>query len=74
VTGAICVGEHGRVVPVIGVAAAVVVLALAVLTGLGEHRRGGRAATVLAAGLLFPLAWLVWYVHDELPMRRRRRT
>lgn len=67
--------EHGGVlpvvVPVLGAAAAVV-LALAVLTGLGERRRGGRAWTVLAAGALFPLTWLVWYVCDELPARRHR--
>ncbi|MXG88602.1 hypothetical protein [Nocardioides flavescens] len=60
------------VVPVLGLAAALVVLLLAVLTGLGEHRRGARASTVFVAALLFPLAWLVWYVRDELPVRRRR--
>jgi len=49
-----------------------VLLGLAVLTGTGQRRRGGPWPAALAAGLLFPLAWLVWYVRDEQPFRRRR--
>ena len=47
-------------------------LGLAVLTGLGSRRRGaGPVVTVLSA-MLFPLAWVVWYVHDVHPYRHRR--
>jgi hypothetical protein len=43
-----------------------IVVALASLTAVGERRRGGRSAVVLLAGLFFPLAWIGWYMHDEL--------
>lgn len=45
-------------------------LALAVLTGLGEHRRGARVPVVLVAGAFVPIAWLAWYLRDERPYRR----
>lgn len=45
-------------------------LALALLTGVGERRRGAGGALVIVAGLFFPLAWLVWYLRDEQPYRR----
>lgn len=53
-------------------AALLVLLGLALLTGTGQRRRGGPWPAALAAGLIFPLAWLVWYVRDEQPFRRRR--
>lgn len=49
---------------------AVPALALAVLTGLGEHRRGASLPVVLGAGLLFPLAWVSWYVRDRRAVAR----
>ncbi|GAA3520241.1 hypothetical protein [Nocardioides daeguensis] len=45
-------------------------LALALLTGIGERRRGAGGAVVVVAGLFFPLAWLVWHLRDEQPYRR----
>ena len=50
-----------------GVLLAAVPLALAVLTGLGEHRRSGRVWLAVLAGFAFPIAWIVWYVKDERP-------
>jgi hypothetical protein len=44
--------------------------ALAGLTAIGERRRGGRFAVAILAGLFFPLAWVAWYAHDELPAHR----
>ena len=41
-------------------------LSLALLTALGEWRRGAHSVVVPLAGLLFPVTWLVWYVRDEL--------
>ena len=41
------------------------VLGLAILTGLGQRRRGARPLTVAAAGLFFPVTWVAWYVHDQ---------
>lgn len=43
------------------------VVALMVLTGLGERKRGARVVTAVVAGLFFPLAWAAWYVRDERP-------
>jgi hypothetical protein len=40
-------------------------LALAVLTGLGEHRRGASLPVDLVAGLFFPITWFAWYFRDE---------
>jgi hypothetical protein len=47
------------------------VLALAVLTALGAHRRGQTIQRAVLVGLLFPAAWTVWYVRDEHPYRGR---
>ena len=60
---------------------ATVVLALAAvllgcmgLAASGEWRRGhGRAVTV-AAGIFFPVTWVVWYLRDERPYRTAHRT
>ncbi len=49
---------------------AVSALALAVLTALGEHRRGASLLVVLGAGLFFPLAWISWYVRDRRALAR----
>lgn len=49
---------------------AVVVAALgapAVLTGMGQRRRGSGPAVALVAGAFFPVTWAVWYVADEHP-------
>ena len=44
---------------------------LAVLTGMGSHRRGARAGVVVLSAALFPLAWVAWYVSDVHPYRHR---
>lgn len=49
---------------------AVPVSALAVLTAFGERHRGGSLPVVLGAGLLFPLAWVSWYVRDRRAVAR----
>jgi hypothetical protein len=41
------------------------VVAIAVLTAIGERRRGGGPAVAVLAGLFFPVAWAVWYSHDK---------
>lgn len=43
-----------------------IVFAIAVVTAVGQRRRGAPLVTVLLAGFFFPLAWIGWYVHDEL--------
>lgn len=35
------------------------------LTYLGQHKRGSGAVRSFAAGLLFPVTWIVWYCVDE---------
>lgn len=47
-----------------------VLMSFVVLTSVGERRRGQGIALAVAAGLLFPLPWVVWYLVD----RRRSRT
>jgi len=42
-------------------------LAVPVLTGLGDRRRGHRLPHAVVAGLFFPVTWAVWYVVDERP-------
>ena len=49
---------------------AVVVLALPVLTGVGDRRRGHSLPHATLAGLFFPVAWAAWYVTDERPHRQ----
>lgn len=51
----------------------VVWLALMGLTATGEHRRGHGVFLVLAAGVFFPITWIVWYLVDEQPYRAVRR-
>jgi hypothetical protein len=48
-------------------------LTLAALTCVGARRRGAGPAAALAAGVLFPVTWVVWYARDERPYRRRHR-
>jgi hypothetical protein len=52
---------------IVALVVALVWLPFAVLTGLGEHRRGARTVVAVPAGLGFPLTWVVWYVRDEHP-------
>ena len=42
------------------------VLALMVLTSLGSARRRASAPVAILSGVFFPVAWVVWYVRDEL--------
>ena len=49
----------------VALAAASPVVGLAVLTGLGQRRRGARPLTVAMAGMFFPVAWVGWYVRDR---------
>lgn len=53
-----------------GLLLAVLVLPLAVLTGIGARRRGRGIPQAVLAGLLFPVTWAAWYVSDEHPYRR----
>jgi hypothetical protein len=41
----------------------------AVLTWLGQRRRGSGRAVALIASAFFPVTWAVWYVVDERPYR-----
>jgi hypothetical protein len=45
-------------------ALAAVVVALAVLTALGAHRRGDAWPRAVVSALLFPMTWIAWYVRD----------
>ncbi|HEY1117717.1 MAG TPA: hypothetical protein VGE43_08430 [Acidimicrobiales bacterium] len=55
---------HGLVV--ILVLAVATVVAFGLVTAVGQRRRGSRPAVVVLAGVFFPVAWIGWYVHDEL--------
>ncbi|MFM1731251.1 hypothetical protein ABI214_00510 [Prescottella soli] len=46
-------------------------LALGVLTAIGQRRRSAGLLVVSGAVLLFPVYWVVWYVHDTWPPTRR---
>jgi hypothetical protein len=37
------------------------------LTMTGALRRGQQWRPALLTGLFFPVAWVVWYVHDQPP-------
>jgi hypothetical protein len=50
-----------------------VALALAILTGLGAHRRGLTIPLPALVGLVFPATWTVWYLRDQHPYRRANR-
>ncbi|MFC7503353.1 hypothetical protein ACOACQ_00505 [Nocardioides sp. CPCC 206347] len=58
-------------VVVAGAVLGVVALSLMILTGIGEHRRGAGAPLVVLAGAFFPIAWVGWYLKDDLPGRRQ---
>jgi len=47
------------------------VVALMVLTGRGQLRRGGWIATGLVAGVFFPVTWVTWYVVDLRSAQRK---
>lgn len=49
------------------------VLALMGLTSAGERRRGHGIVVALAAGIFFPITWVVWHLRDEQPYRMARR-
>lgn len=51
-----------------------VLIAVMGLTTIGARRRGRGLMVALLAGLLFPIAWVVWYLRDERPYRRQART
>ena len=53
----------------VAVVMAAVILALAGLTAIGQRRRGHGVVLSLAAGLVFPIAWVVWYLRDQQPYR-----
>jgi hypothetical protein len=42
---------------------------LAILTSVGQRRRGRGIASATVAGIFFPVTWAVWYVRDEHPYR-----
>jgi hypothetical protein len=48
----------------LGALAALGVLLLAVLTGLGARQRGAGPLLAVVEAALFPLAWVAWYVRD----------
>jgi hypothetical protein len=48
-------------------------LALMILTGLGAYRRGLAALPASLAGLVFPIARILWYLRDERPYRNAHR-
>jgi hypothetical protein len=43
---------------------ALVLVGLAVLTGVGARRRHNNIPLSVVSGLAFPLTWLVWYLRD----------
>ena len=45
---------------------------LMLLTGVGS-RRGSSILVAVASAVLFPLAWVEWYIRDELLSDQRRR-
>jgi hypothetical protein len=46
---------------------AVLIIAVAVLTGQGASKRGAGVQLAVLSGLMFPITWVVWYIHDEQP-------
>jgi hypothetical protein len=51
----------------------VVVGMLMLLTGFGSRRRRSSIPVTAASAVLFPFAWIEWYVRDELLSGQRRR-
>ena len=71
VTGC-CQGETRHMNPAfvaVAVVVAAVLLVLVVLTAIGQRRRGTGVVLSLAGGLVFPIAWVVWYLKDQRPYR-----
>lgn len=52
------------------VVAVSLVLWVAILTGIGAHRRGTGVPLSLLAGFVFPVTWTAWYINDEQPYHR----
>lgn len=50
-----------------------VLVTLVSLTAVGQTRRGSGLLLALAAGLLFPVTWTVWYLRDERALPRALR-
>lgn len=50
-----------------------VLLTLMGLTSAGERRRGGGLGVTVAAGIFFPITWVVWHLRDEQSFRAGRR-
>jgi len=46
-----------------------ILFSVVALTLHNNQRRGQRWYVAVASGLLFPVAWLLWYVRDEHPYR-----
>lgn len=59
--------RHSGVVILAVVLVASPLLLLAVLTAIGERRRGAPLPIVVVAGIFFPVTWVTWYVRDERP-------
>ena len=49
-----------------------IVLAFATLTAVGSRRRGAHISLAILAGVCFPVTWVIWYVRDQRPFRRKR--
>lgn len=62
----------GIIVIVSAVLIGVIVLAVVTLTAAGSRRRGTGVSLAVAAGLCFPITWVVWYLRDQRPYRRPR--
>ncbi|MFC9768524.1 hypothetical protein [Rhodococcus jostii] len=51
---------------VIGVVSLCLILVVvSASTAHGQSRRSGNPWTVFAAGMFFPIAWVVWYLRDR---------
>lgn len=55
----------GLAIAVAVLAAAALVVPVVVLTTLGGRRRGHDWPLAVLGGVLFPLAWVAWYVRDD---------
>jgi len=58
------------VLVVVVLAVTLVVLGCVLPTAAGARRRGAGVPLAALAGLVFPVTWTVWYLHDERPYRR----
>lgn len=41
------------------------ILTVAVLTGVGQRKRGSGVAVCVLAAVAFPGTWIAWYLSDE---------